>query len=106
MFADGHSSSDVREQHERVQEDLAPGLVLALARPAASGRRRPRSRRWNRIASAQKCGGVHTKMIANRIHAGAASEPVTAAQPTSAGTAPAAPPITMFCVVVRFSHIV
>ena len=45
-------------------------------------------------------------MIANKIQAGAASVPVTAAHPTSAGTAPAAPPITMFCVVVRFSHIV
>ena len=30
--------------------------------------------------------------------------PVTAAQPTSTGTAPAAPPITMFWVEVRFSH--
>ena len=45
-------------------------------------------------------------MIANKIKAGAESVPVTAAHPTSAGTAPAAPPITMFCVVVRFSHIV
>ncbi len=58
------------------------------------------------MASAQKCGGVHTKMIANSTHAGHASVPVTAAHPTSAGTAPAAPPITMFCVVVRLSHIV
>ncbi len=32
--------------------------------------------------------------------------PVTAAQPTSGGTAPAAPPITMFCGVDRFSQIV
>ena len=45
-------------------------------------------------------------MIANKIHAGSAREPVTAAHPTSAGAAPAAPPITMFCVVERFSHIV
>ena len=34
------------------------------------------------------------------------TEPVTAAQPTSGGTAPAAPPITMFCGVRRFSQIV
>ena len=34
------------------------------------------------------------------------SPPVTAAQATSGGTAPAAPPITMFCGVVRLSHIV
>ena len=31
--------------------------------------------------------------------------PVTAAQPTIGGKAPAAPPITMFCGVQRFSHI-
>jgi len=31
--------------------------------------------------------------------------PSTAAQPTSTGTAPAAPPITMFWREVRFNHI-
>ena len=46
------------------------------------------------------------KTIANSTTAGHANPPVTAAQPTRAGTAPAAPPITMFCAVVRFSHIV
>ena len=44
--------------------------------------------------------------MANRTHAGAASEPVTAAQPTSTGTAPAAPPITMFCGLRGFNQIV
>ena len=34
------------------------------------------------------------------------SPPVTAAQPIIGGKAPAAPPITMFCGVRRFSHIV
>ncbi len=38
--------------------------------------------------------------------AGAPIEPVTAAQPTSGGSEPAAPPMTMFIVVERFSHIV
>ena len=32
------------------------------------------------------------------------SELVTAAHPISTGTAPAAPPITMFCLLRRFSH--
>jgi len=32
------------------------------------------------------------------------TRPVTAAHPTSGGTAPAAPPMTMFCTVRRFSH--
>ena len=45
-------------------------------------------------------------MIANNTHAGAATSPVTAAQPTSTGTAPAAPPITMFCGLLGFSQIV
>ena len=57
-------------------------------------------------ASAQKCGGVHKKIrIASPI-AGAPIVPVTAAQPTSGGIDPAAPPITMFCEVLRLSHIV
>ena len=34
------------------------------------------------------------------------SEPVAAAHATTGGSAPAAPPITMFCAVQRFSHIV
>ncbi len=34
------------------------------------------------------------------------TEPVTAAQPIIGGKAPAAPPITMFCGVLRFSHMV
>jgi hypothetical protein len=55
------------------------------------------------MASAQKCGGVQKNTIANRIHGASDSPPVTAAHPTSTGTAPAAPPITMFCVVVRLS---
>ena len=42
----------------------------------------------------------------NRITAVPLNEPVTAAQPTSGGTAPAAPPITMFCGVRRLSQMV
>ena len=34
------------------------------------------------------------------------SPPVIAAQPTTGGSAPAAPPMTMFWAVQRFSHIV
>ncbi len=36
--------------------------------------------------------------------AGKLRPPVTAAHPTNGGTAPAAPPITMFCTVVCLSH--
>ena len=56
------------------------------------------------MASAQKCGGVQKKTIANAIHASSESVPVTAAQPTSTGAAPAAPPMTMFWADDRFSH--
>ena len=56
------------------------------------------------MASAQKCGGVQQNMATNSTIGAQASESVTAAQPTSTGTAPAAPPMTMFCVLVRFSH--
>ena len=56
--------------------------------------------------SAQKCGGVQRKITANSSTAVHETSPVTAAQATSGGTAPAAPPITMFCGVRRFSQIV
>ena len=44
--------------------------------------------------------------MANSTSAGSPTSPVTAAQATRTGTHPAAPPMTMFCGVVRFSHIV
>ena len=48
--------------------------------------------------------GVQIKIIAN-IRTGVHDrEFVMAAQPTSTGTAPAAPPITMFCFERRFNH--
>ncbi len=58
------------------------------------------------IAIAQKWGGVQRKMIRNSATAARSVRPVTAAQPTSGGTAPAAPPITMFCGVRRLSQTV
>jgi hypothetical protein len=45
-------------------------------------------------------------MMENKSHGSTASEPVAAAQATTGGNAPAAPPITMFCAVRRFSQIV
>ena len=45
-------------------------------------------------------------MIKNKSSACGSMELVTAAQPSTGGAAPAAPPITMFCGVARFSHIV
>src|SRR6516225_6647806 len=47
--------------------------------------------------SAQKCGGVHRKMIRNKMNGSSAIPPVEAAQPTTGGSAPAAPPMTIFC---------
>ena len=56
------------------------------------------------MASAQKCGGVQKKMTPNSSHGASASSLVTELQPMSTGTAPAAPPITMFWVEVRLSQ--
>ena len=56
------------------------------------------------MARAQKCGGVQKKMMAKRITGAQSRVPVTALQPIRVGTAPAAPPITMFRVDVRFSQ--
>ncbi len=55
-------------------------------------------------ASAQKCGGVHRNTIKNRKTAPRPIRPFAAAQPTSGGIAPAAPPMTMFWAVLRFSQ--
>ena len=46
------------------------------------------------------------KMMANRTTLSIDTPPVAAAQATTGGRAPAAPPMTMFCGVERFSHIV
>ena len=46
------------------------------------------------------------KMMAKSKHAFSGTVPVAAAQPTTGGRAPAAPPMTMFCGVERFSHMV
>jgi len=45
-------------------------------------------------------------MMRNKSHGSTDSEPVAAAQATTGGSAPAAPPITMFWAVQRFSNIV
>ena len=56
--------------------------------------------------NAQKCGGVHSRIIRNSSSGSSPTVPVAATQPMTGGNAPAAPPITMFCGVRRFSHIV
>jgi hypothetical protein len=45
-------------------------------------------------------------MIRNSNSGSTDSEPVAATQATTGGKAPAAPPITMFCAVQRFSPMV
>ena len=46
------------------------------------------------------------KMIRNSAIDSTLTAPVTAAQPIIGGNAPAAPPMTMFCGVRRFSQMV
>ena len=53
------------------------------------------SRRYS--ANAQKCGGVQAKIIKNSVSASAVTSPVIAAQPSTGGMAPDAPPMTIFC---------
>ena len=57
-------------------------------------------------ASAQKWGGVQKKISANISSDSMLMPPVAQAQPIIGGKAPAAPPITIFWGVERFSHIV
>ena len=48
------------------------------------------------MASAQKCGGVQTKIISTKRSAFGSIELVTDVHPKSGGAAPAKPPITIF----------
>ena len=54
------------------------------------------------MASAQKCGGVQTKIISTKRSAFGSIELVTDVHPKSGGAAPAKPPITIFCGVALF----
>jgi hypothetical protein len=56
------------------------------------------------MASAQKWGGVQKKMMAKSKIGAQARESVTADHPISTGAAPAAPPMTILLVDLRFSH--
>ena len=47
-------------------------------------------------ANAQKCGGVHIKIMRNRKNGKIEISPEAHAQPIIGGKAPAAPPITIF----------
>ena len=55
------------------------------------------------MASAQVCGGVQKKMMANITSACHPTVPVAADQPIITGMQPAAPPHTTFCEVRRLS---
>jgi hypothetical protein len=56
------------------------------------------------MASAHVCGGVHRKMMTNSTTADQLMLLVTAAHPTRIGAAPAAPPMTTFLLLERFSQ--
>ena len=76
----------------------SPRTIGSIGMPAAAYSRCIRSE------SAQKWGGVQTKMIVNSQIASQLTSFVTAAMPTTGGIAPAAPPITMLSEVQRFSQ--
>ena len=58
------------------------------------------------MLSAQKCEGVHKKIIKNKMIGSIVSVPVAIVQPITGGRAPAAPPMTIFCGVLLFSQTV
>ena len=103
---DGHEHQRRRRRGRRCSRSSGGPPRRSARRPAASARRRRGSRRrsgWPapRSAAASSRTSRRTARSAPRP-----ASPVTAAHPTSTGTAPAAPPMTMFCVLVRFSQIV
>ena len=82
---------------------------VVVAFPATTGSMGTPARAYSsaRLSdSAQKWGGVHRKTIRNKMSGSSPISPVAAAQPITGGRAPAAPPMTMFCGVLRFSHTV
>jgi hypothetical protein len=79
---------------------LSPETTGSMGTPAAAYSSLRHS------ARAQKWGGVHRKMISDITQAATLMVPVTAAQAIRGAVAPAAPPMTMFCGVMRFSQAV
>ena len=55
---------------------------------------------------AQKCDGVQINIIKNIITGSIEILFIATAQPITGGSAPAAPPITIFCAVFLFNQIV
>lgn len=90
--------------------DIDRVMVRTQGRPIPAGRIQPVQALVFAVVLAvgalvlQKCGGVQIKTIANKIHAQGDKVPVTAAQPTNGGIAPAAPPITIFWELDRFNQ--
>ena len=87
---DDLAERDVDALHDRQHRDAGRRVVVAVA-----DRQRPEVRRRPEEDHREH----HPRRRRER-------SPVTAAQPTSTGTAPAAPPITMFCGLRGFSQIV
>ena len=99
-------STRQRHQQRGVDDDLLAGLVGAgdhrqhrhagaLVVAGAVERQRPEVRRR-----------PHEDDEEQQRRSRGSTEPVAAAQPIIGGKAPAAPPMTMFCGVRRFSHMV
>ena len=81
--------------------------MRVAASPATTGSMGTPARAYSSLrskASAQKWGGVQKNTMRKRSRLSKPIEPVAAAQAITGGNAPAAPPITMFCGVRRFSH--
>ena len=90
----------------RCRSGSAALLQPVPRQPAASARLHAHSRQLRLSARAQKWGGVQRKIMRNSASGSSPISPVAAAHPITGGSAPAAPPMTMFCGVARFSHAV
>ena len=107
---DAEEAEDERQQRqerqqERVEEDLAARLDLAVD----DRHHRDADPRVLVLHQQRERPEVRRRPVEDdreQVQRGGREQPVAAAQPTSGGTAPAAPPMTMFCGERRLSQIV
>ena len=94
----GHQHERAEPQRQRCSRPSCGRPRPRAPRPAASGRWRPGSRRRSGWPGPRSAAGSRGRWRRTAPRAARPGCPVTAAHPTSTGTAPAAPPMTMFWV--------
>ncbi len=92
----------IHSEMPAMKEGKLLGFQLWINMPAKMKKNKPDLYKLN----AQKCDGVHKKIIKNKIKGSTEILPVAIVHPITGGNAPAAPPITIFCGVFLFNQIV